>query len=107
MTRLRYLNSYLSLPIELIDYIKNFLTGRCEKCEIVWDEYYLYKNCVIYKYYNIFDDRYFFPREMEEYTYLCLMCKNKHYPCVNHENTNDTNDTNDKKIYLMDYSICD
>ena len=104
MNRLNYLNIYLSLPQDLIEYIKFFLKGKCNKCEVICDEYNLYKNCVIYKYYNIFDDRYFFPREMEEYNYLCMFCKNKYLPYTFYEKNEESIDN---KIYLMDYSICE
>ena len=64
------LNNYLN--DDIIIYILTFLYGSCGLCSKKFYEYYLIKNCEIYKYYNIFDDRYFFPREMEKYRYLCL-----------------------------------
>ena len=101
MNRLNYLNYFISLPFELRSLIKSFLIGKCDKCLQYYDEFILFKKCVVFKYYNIFDDRYFFPREMEEYNLLCKYCKNQ-YRIVNSENEND-NDT----IYLMDYSAGD
>jgi hypothetical protein len=101
MNRLNCLNSLLSLPPDLIEYIKYFLKQKCNKCEVICDEYYLYKNCVIYKYYNIFDDRYFFPREMEEYNNLCINCSKK-FKLISNKNSGEKE--NKYLNYFMDYS---
>ena len=77
MSRLNVLK-HISLPTDIINYIYNFLSGKCEKCFCLTDEINLFENCIVYKYYNIFDDRYFFPREMEEFNYLCNLCKNRY-----------------------------
>ena len=101
MNRLNALYN-LSLPIDISKYIFTFLSGYCKKCLSLTDEINLYNNCIVYKYYNIFNDNYFFPREMEEYKYLCNVCKNKF--SVTKGDSVDKND-NIKYIYLIDYSV--
>ena len=101
MTRLNVLYN-LSLPHDIIKYIYSFLSGSCDKCMSITVEYYLYNKCVIYKYYNIFDDRYFFPREMEEYKLLCYNCSNNYKKYFN-KNKYDENDESYEN-YFIDYS---
>ena len=96
MSRIDCLYKNINLPTDVIKYIFSFLICKCSKCSLEKDEYYLYKNCEIYKYYNIFDDRFFFPREMEEFNFLCWSCKNKFFQVKVCKKEN--------KIFLMDYT---
>lgn len=86
-----------SIPNDLIPVIKNYLYGKCNKCNKNCEFWELNKNCIIYKYYSIYEDDFYMQKNPKKYKYLCNKCKNLYYHCK---------DNNYDEIILYEDILC-
>lgn len=73
------MNIINKLPFELNNLILDFCCGECNKCNKTFSHDQLNFNCVIFQYYSVFEEDYYFQKNPQKYKYLCTHCKKEYY----------------------------
>jgi hydrogenase maturation factor HypF (carbamoyltransferase family) len=73
------MNIINKLPYDLHFLLLEFFSGKCNKCNHEYCYNELNHNCVIFQYYSVFDEDYYFQKNPQKFKYLCNTCKKEYY----------------------------
>lgn len=62
------------IPIDIVNYILEFLFFRCEKCKSICYYNEAVKNCRIFEYRSVFHDSYYLIDDVDVYLIICKHC---------------------------------
>jgi len=67
------------IPNDLILIIKDYVFGKCSKCNKKYEFWELNRNCIIYQYFSIFEEDYNMQKNPKRYKFICNKCKKLYY----------------------------